>query len=195
VHLALRPIVLAALAAFAAQVGCASDPPSGAAQAASGLAGIYKIDSHTQNAAGCDKEGGAGPNIGTHLVIKSQSLLGKTVLTAAPCADIAACQTKQKDSTVDLSGWPFESGSDSAGWTGVSTSASGSGSSCSGTYVATKLSVPAAGKIAIDERTAEITSGILLDKDGSCSLDDVKTKGKTAPCTKLTVVKATFVQK
>jgi len=178
------------VAATTILLGCGDD--------GSKLLGVYSLDTWTENDASCDAE---GPSVlessgSTHFFVKEVSFFGTTFLNAALCPDLADCQQRAAESdTIELgdSSYGFDSGSDSAGWTGGGTIAGGSGDSCSGEVFDYVLTDEGEGMVRIRVETREV-SGFPTDSDGFCDTDAAREAAAEQPCDRLEVLTGTLLE-
>jgi hypothetical protein len=178
---------LASLGLALALLGC-----GGSDDAITDLEGVYTIDTHTLNLAGCDAEGDSvlaqrSPN----LFIKSENFLGEKFVNVNECESVAECSADASDdSTLHIGQWGFQDGSDAAGWVSTSAFASKVGDECQATRFESKL-VDEGGSVRIEERTSHATFAPGGGSD-ECPDDAALTASATAPCEQLEVVTATF---
>ncbi len=177
-------------ALLALLIGCGDD--------GSALLGVYSLDAWTENDTGCDAE---GPSVletsdSTHFFIKEVNFFGTSIINVALCSDLADCQQRAADGdTIELGdrSYGFDSGSDSAGWTGGGVIAGGSGDTCSGEVYDYLLTEVSDGVVQIRVETREV-SGVPTDSDGFCDTDAARAAAKDQPCARLEVFEGTFLE-
>jgi hypothetical protein len=157
-------------------------------------AGIYSVTSWTQNEAGCDEPGSSiadGKN--AFFYVANQSFFGAEFIQAADCVDLSACRMEVDDNTINLSGYAFEEGSDSDGWTGTGYILGGGADSCSGNVFDDRLTIPADGEIQIERRSVFVEN-IPIDPDQGCDEEAAQKMAKTLPCSELETIRGTLAE-
>ena len=161
------------------------------------LEGIYTIDSWTENTADCAAE---GPSVlasrgDTGFYIREESFFGKDFVNAVRCTDMAECEMKASDSTINFDGWAFDSGSDGGGWKGATTFAGtgGANGQCTGTVDSYVMTSPASHAIRIESQRRNARE-FPPDSDGFCDTDAAVRAADGEPCIGLEVVTGTFVK-
>jgi hypothetical protein len=150
------------------------------------LLGVWEVTAWTENEVACDAPGDSVLEFmnDTHLAVLEGRFFGIQFIQAVPCAGPADCQSiLDEEDTLFLSGYFFDSGSDSAGWTGRSTTAGQDSwdGDCFGT-VSDHTMRPTAGGLEIDTIRTEV-SGFGTDEDGFCDTDEAEALAAGAPCT------------
>jgi hypothetical protein len=153
-----------------------------------GLEGVYTVSTWTDNPAGCTAE---GPSVATDhdgfFYVKSESFIGSKFVNVPSCASVAECQAKASDDgTINLGGFAFEDGSDSAGWTTHNAFAFGSSGSCMGDITDALMTSTNDG-IRIESRTT-----MSAPFTGECTDEAAEAAAAGQPCTSLEVVTASF---
>lgn len=158
------------------------------------MVGIYEITAWTDNPASCDSE---GPSVienqfETWFYLRVDDLFGHEFLNAPNCADLAECETAAADDTITFgSGWLFETGSDSKGWRGTTSSASvGLGEQCTGGVTEHLLTSAGDGIVRIESRE-RMAQPFAPDSEGFCDTDAAAEAAEGQPCIRLEVVTAT----
>ena len=151
--------------------------------------GIYEIASWTENVDSCDSEGAsiAADEFDEFLYVTNSEFFGQEFVSVATCLDLETCRMDVADDSINLSGFAFEDGSDSAGWSGSGYFISGS-DTCSGEVFEDRLLVTDEG-VTIERRSKDV-EGIPKDSDGFCDGDAAKKMAKSLPCTRLEVIGA-----
>ena len=191
-HLKSLMVRLGLIAIAAPLVACGDDGDG----PLSNLYGIYEVTSWSENEAACDVDGPSvlDEKIEKFLVVKEQAFIYRFVATEG-CETLEACREVVADDTINLmSGYIFNEGSDSNGWTGYSSSAVGSGEgTCTGVYNQYTLSSPEANVVELVKQTHEV-AGVGLDSDDFCDTDEVTSRGPSEPCQSREVIRARFVE-
>lgn len=159
------------------------------------LHGIYEVSSWNENDSTCDADGPSvlADKIEKFMLVKEGMFFTK-FLTAVTCASLENCREEAVDDTIDLSGFIFESGSDSDGWVGRSATASGLGDdTCAGIYSQYTMTSPEPNVVQIVAVKHQVT-GVGEDSDGFCDTDEVLSRGPSEPCTNREVIRASFVE-
>jgi len=185
-------VALGAMGIVAGLVGCGDDSDAPLSK----LYGIYELTDWTENEASCDADGASvlDEKIEKFMVVKEGEFLFVRFVSAETCETLEACRAAAEDETINLSGFLFESGSDSDGWLGSSASASGmGGETCSGTFNQYRMTAPSANALEL-VRTQHDVPDVGKDADDFCDLDEVSARGPSEPCVSRSVLSATLVE-
>ena len=167
----------------------------GAGDSQTALEGIYSISEWTENETGCEAPGTSilASQNEQSIYIKTVDFFGAKFINVVPCSDLATCRAEWQDDTLSLSGYPFDTGSDAAGWTGGSSAFSVVSETCSGELFEDRLE-------SIDDQTVQVTrraievEGVPLDSDGFCDDDVAKEMARNRPCTRMEQITAVLVE-
>lgn len=185
-------VTLGALGSLAMLVGCGGDSDAPLSE----LYGIYELTDWTENEASCDAEGASvlADKIEKYMLVKEGEFLFVRFVSAETCESLESCRAAAEDETINLSGFLFESGSDSNGWVGSSASASGmGGDTCSGIFNEYRMTAPTSTTLEL-VRTRHDVADVGKDADDFCDLDEVSARGPNEPCVSRSVLSATFVE-
>ncbi len=172
--------------------GCGDDGEGGGGPLGSDFRGVYELTEWVVNDSSCEEPTTSMlENNSKFMLVQgcSITLFGvQTYLHAAECSDADACEEQRcmKDELL-LGGFSFEGGSDSAGWTGRSTSAFSSGSEgeCMGIVTTFTLSGGEDDEqlqLTLEERSV---SGFPRDADDFCDLEIAEKLAEDAPCSRI----------
>jgi hypothetical protein len=178
--------------------------------------GIYKVDSHTLNETSCDAPGPAATQPYAFLLVGQQTIsfggAGGAFMQADNCADLAACRERKSQNTsgnINLGGFIFDKGNNTAGWTGSVTSFSqgGATSNCEGSVKELSLTpitataeassnAPTRLRLEIREWPVTLPPGPEdPDQIGpNCDDTNIVAEAKKNPCGSLEVIEATFAE-
>jgi hypothetical protein len=157
------------------------------------LSGIYTINTWTQNDTACDAE---GPSVASTrepmFYIRKEDFLGLEFLNVSLCDDLAMCEADAADeNTINLGGWSFEEGNDTAGWTDQSAFAFDSNGTCTGS-VRDTIMTSVDRMVRIESRERDVAP--FPPVGGDCPDEDAVAAAEGQPCTSLEVTTATFMQ-
>lgn len=162
------------------------------------LQGIYQISSWTENNSGCAAEGPSilADNTNKYLWLKLQNFF-VDFLAGVGCPDLTTCRKDAKEGFIPLFGsWIFSEGSDTAGWKGnfIQAGTISTPGKCAGSVVDFNLSQTGQGAIQIRIETRQ-SDEFAANSKNECTTDDAERAAKGKPCSKLEVIRATFVEK
>lgn len=184
-------VALVMTGGIASLVGCGGDSDG----PFTNLQGIYEVTGWNENDSSCEADGPSvlADKIEKFVLVKEGMFFTK-FLTAVTCSSLEVCREDAVDDTIDLTGFLFESGSDSDGWVGRSASASGLGDdTCTGIYSQYTMTSPEPNVVQIVAVTHQVT-GVSEDSDGFCDTDEVMSRGPSEPCASREVIRASFVE-
>jgi hypothetical protein len=163
----------------------------GGSDSLTSLEGVYTIQTHTQNPTSCAAEGTSTlPGSDPVLYIKSENFLGSKFVNVVTCNDVTECQTKARDDmTLNIGGFAFDKGSDSAGWTSHNAFGFLVQGMCQGDVNDSTLT-NAGGSIRIEARQIEAVPFAPTGMDCSDAATEAAAAGQ--PCTQLEVLTAMF---
>lgn len=195
VKLSVLAVGLGALGA----AGCDSLTGEDASPPETALAGLYTVDSWTDNEAGCDEE---GPSSGDALLWPrfgvnpdANDLIGLSWVLAFACSDEDNCARRQDDGAVIgllVNGWRLVEGDDAAGWRGTRDGAyrEQDDDSCTGFRTTATLTGTAQTSARLEARH-EFVSWDDENTGGPCDSDEVAGL-VTGTCDRLEVITATY---
>jgi len=177
----------------------ACDSGNSFSDVAASFEGVYEIDTHTKNEAGCDSDGESilGENSQTHFVIFTSKIFGISFAQAQGCDNVDDCQKAASNSS--FMGISFSYGftsSDAEGeMSGMerSTGFSSSEGICKEPRISyAELTTPSEGNIQIVQNT-HFGDDYPEDSDGYCTTDAGYEASKGKPCSERTVLTGHFV--
>ena len=167
------------------------------------IGGVWAVESHTTNAAGCDAEGPSTLDAvrERHFVAVATKTLGESRLTLASCVDVGACRDKERRLAAGemLSGeWFYEfttvaEGGRLAARYASTGFASEDRKTCSGGSASERTLEVRDGKLRIEERT-RTARDYPADAEGGCWTDRALAAAEGQPCSRLQVLIATAVR-
>lgn len=159
----------------------------------SGLEGIYAIQTWTINSMGCDAEGQSVLETEPRkkLAVQVQTF-GNEYLLTVPCSDAADCAEVLGSGpfAVLFGGAAFIEGSDSAGWTGTSTSWIFSDGRCVGQVLEHQLTGKAKETVRLETRGSSVD--IPADSEAACDGEKVEAAAASQPCAGLQVITGVY---
>lgn len=160
------------------------------------FAGVYALDSWTENTEGCDAEGEQvlrpeGALVG--VAADNNVLIGGFVF-AFVCADLDNCAELQDDGfLVGLveNGWRLDDGSDADGWNGIFDTSLETGDGMCESYRETATLTGSGDSIRIEIRTEVLEPYAQLEGEDPCPRDEIEARAQ-GTCSFLEVVEGTY---
>ena len=163
---------------------------------ATNVKGIYKVSSHTQNEAGCDKEGGPARFSVPFFYVKKQEFAFGTYFSATGCGSLEACRVAAKadfDSSTFL--FTFHTAKNANELVGEERTSGFTSDEkiCTEPSVSDLSFVRSGDAVRIEERK-RIGDDHPPDKEGYCTTELGEKASKGKPCSQYVVVTATYVE-
>jgi hypothetical protein len=163
-------------------------------QAASGMVGIYRIDSHTRNELACSPDGAAVEGTHEFAVGFMQKFFGIELLTFYSCASPADCRDKATNTTGFLIDFSF-----SVQFVGDGELTGGGGSSGFNRDGVCEEGEVWDTRLTLTGSSLRIQQGITVSDnypadDGTCATDLAADAADGNECSKMEVLTATFVE-
>ncbi len=174
-----------------------SESDGTAPKVASGLLGVYKVDSYQGSQGGCDQLTDIAETAGYVVLYSFQPTdgTGKARLGGAFCGDANLCRALAQRAPEPAIGYSFIGGDDASGWTGWAVTGTGPvEQKCGAAVQSHVLTSPTKDAVRIETKTVDVVFEPLTEEDGvaTCSNKHAIAVATTdLPCKSLLVLQAT----